>query len=100
VVLDTRIDAELLDRGLLSELVNRVQAARKELGLEYADRILVSIVGGERVRAVVTRFGESIAAEVLAIDVSADKPVLGGYDRDVDVDGETVRVGVVRVEAT
>ena len=98
VVLDTRIDAELLDRGLLSELVNRVQAARKELGLGYADRILVSIVGGERVRAVVTRFKESIAAEVLAIDVSADNPVLGGYDRDVDVDGETVRIGVVRGE--
>ncbi len=96
VVLDTRIDADLLDRGLVNELVNRVQAARKELGLGYADRILVSIVGSERVRAVVNRFRESIAAEVLAIDVSADKPVLGGYDREVDVDGETVRIGVTR----
>ncbi len=96
VVLDTRLDADLLDRGLVNELVNRVQAARKDLGLEYADRIRVSIVGGERVRAVVTRFRESIAAEVLAIDVSPDNPVVGGYDRTVDVDGEPVRVGVVR----
>ena len=94
VVLDTRIDADLLDRGLVNELVNRVQAARKEMGLEYADRVRVSLVGGERVRAVVTKFRESIAAEVLAIDVSADNPVLGGYDRHVDVDGEPVRVGV------
>ena len=99
VVLDTRLDADLLDRGLVNELVNRVQAARKDLGLEYADRIRVSIVGGERVRAVVTKFRESIAAEVLAIDVSADNPVVGGYDRHVDVDGESVRVGVVRTEA-
>ena len=74
VVLDTRIDAELLDRGLVNELVNRVQAARKELGLEYADRILVSIIGAERVKAVVTAFSESIAAEVLANDVSRRCP--------------------------
>jgi isoleucyl-tRNA synthetase len=100
VVLDTRVDADLLDRGLVNELVNRVQAARKELGLEYADRIRVSIVGGERVRAVVTRFKEAIAAEVLAIDVSADNPVVGGYDRHVDVDGELVRVGIVLAEKT
>ncbi len=100
VVLDTRIDAELLDRGLVNELVNRVQAARKELGLGYADRILVSIIGSERVKAVVTAFGVSIAAEVLANDVSADVPVLGGYDRHVDVDGEPVRLGVARVAAS
>ena len=68
VVLDTRIDAELLDRGLVNELVNRVQAARKEMGLEYADRIRVSILGSERVRVVVDAFSESIAAEVLAIE--------------------------------
>jgi len=97
VVLDTRIDAELLDRGLVNELVNRVQAARKELGLGYADRILVSIIGSERVKAVVTAFGVAIAAEVLANEVSADVPVLGGYDRHVDVDGEPVRLGVARV---
>jgi isoleucyl-tRNA synthetase len=100
VVLDTRIDAELLDRGLVNELVNRVQAARKEMGLEYADRIRVSIIGSDRLRVVVTKFGEYIAAEVLAIGVSADKPVLGGYDREMDVDGETVRVGVARAERT
>jgi Domain of unknown function (DUF5915) len=70
------------------------------MGLEYADRIRLSLVGGERVRAVVTKFRESIAAEVLAIDVSADNPVVGGYDRHVDVDGELVRVGIVLAEKT
>lgn len=100
VVLDTRIDAALLDRGLVNELVNRVQAARKEMGLEYADRVRISILGSERVRVVVDAFSEYIAAEVLAISVSADTPVLGGYDRDVDVDGEPVRIGVARTSAT
>jgi isoleucyl-tRNA synthetase len=99
VVLDTRIDAALLDRGLQNELVNRVQVARKELGLEYTDRIRVSIVGSDRVRAVVTRGKPAIEAEVLAVDVSSETPVTGGYDRQLDVDGEVVRVGVARAEA-
>jgi isoleucyl-tRNA synthetase len=94
VVLDTRIDGALLDRGLLNELVNRVQAARKELGLEYTDRIRVSLLGSARVRAVVTDGKDLLEREVLALHVSTDAPVLGGYDQEVDVDGETVRVGV------
>jgi isoleucyl-tRNA synthetase len=99
VVLDTRIDAALLDRGLQNELVNRVQVARKELGLEYTDRIRVSIVGSERVRAVVARGKSAIEAEVLAVDLSSETPVTGGYDRQLDIDGEVVRVGVARAEA-
>jgi isoleucyl-tRNA synthetase len=96
VVLDTRVDDALLDRGLVNELVNRIQTARRELGLEYTDRIRVSIVGGERMTAVVAGARDAIASEVLAVDVSPLTPVVGGYDRDVDVDGEPVRLGVAR----
>jgi isoleucyl-tRNA synthetase len=96
VVLDTRMDAELLDKGLVNELVNRVQVARKEMGLEFTDRVHVSLVGNARVQGVVRRFREAIAAEVLAIEVSADMPIAGGYDREVEVEGEAVRLGVVR----
>jgi isoleucyl-tRNA synthetase len=98
VVLDTRLDAALLDRGLVNEFVNRVQVARRELGLEYTDRIRVSILGSERVCAVVGSAREAIAGEVLALDVSPVEPVLGGYDREIDVDGEAIRLGVARVE--
>jgi|CZKU01.1.fsa_nt_gi isoleucyl-tRNA synthetase len=94
VVLDTRIDAALLDRGLVNEFVNRIQVARKELALEYTDRIRVSIVGSDRVSAIVTGAGDAIASEVLAVEVSPRTPVLGGYDREIDVDGEPVRLGV------
>src|SRR5262249_19734818 len=46
VVLDTRLDADLLDKGLRNELVNRVQMARKELGLDFTDRVRLHLVGG------------------------------------------------------
>ena len=69
---------------------------RKEMGLEYTDRIRVSIVGSERVKRVVTHFREVLEAEVLATEVSPAEAVLGGYDRQLDVDGEPVRLGVLR----
>jgi isoleucyl-tRNA synthetase len=99
VVLDTRMDDDLLDKGLVNELVNRVQVARKEIGLEFTDRIKVSLVGNARVHAVVQRFKGAIAAEVLAIEVSADVPIKGGYDREVEVEGHAVRLGVARAAA-
>jgi isoleucyl-tRNA synthetase len=99
VVLDTRVDAELLDKGFVNELVNRVQVARKEMGLEFTDRVRLSILGSARVGEIVRRFKDTIAAEVLAIEVSADTPVTGGYEREVDVEGEKVGLGVVRAPA-
>ncbi len=99
VVLDTRVDSALLDRGLLNELVNRLQAARKDLGLEYTDRIRVSLLGSDRLRTIVMQGKDILEREVLAVDVSTDAPVLGGYDHEVDVDGEVVRVGVARSSA-
>jgi isoleucyl-tRNA synthetase len=99
VVLDTRIDATLLDRGFVNELVNRIQNARKEMGLEYTDRIRVSILGSDRVRRVVSEASKAIEAEVLAIEVSPIEPVSGGYERELDVDGEPVRFGIARANA-
>jgi hypothetical protein len=52
------------------------------------------------VSAVVGSAREAIAAEVLALDVSPSTPVLAGYDRELDVDGEAVRLGVARVDGS
>ena len=41
IVLDTEITAELETEGLAREIVNRVQAMRREAGLDVSDRIIV-----------------------------------------------------------
>ena len=46
--------------------------ARKELGLEYTDRVRVSLAGSARVKAIVDRYGADLAREVLATSLSAD----------------------------
>jgi isoleucyl-tRNA synthetase len=118
VLLDTRIDDELRDQGLLRELANRVQTIRKEMGLEYTDRIRVRVEGSDRVRGIVDRGRDALSADVLAVQVATtawgetngtqpaqgpapESPNLGdaahrGGEREVDIDGERVRISVLR----
>jgi isoleucyl-tRNA synthetase len=96
VVLDTRLDDALRDRGLVSELVNRVQAIRKDMSLEYTDRIRVWLAGSERMQAVVKKHGDDIGAEVLAVEVSTAAASPSGDIREIEVEGEAVRIIVSR----
>jgi isoleucyl-tRNA synthetase len=97
VFLDTTLDERLRDLGLLREVQYRIQAMRKDLGLEYTDRIEVSVVGGARVARIVEEHRDALMAEVLAVDVSTQAHPQGAEVREMDVEGETVRVGVARV---
>jgi isoleucyl-tRNA synthetase len=98
VVIDTTLDDDLRDRGLVRELVNRVQAARKELGLEYTDRIRVALIGTPRIARVVSMHGGAIAVEVLATSIANESIGAGPqtYATEADVDGERVRLEIVR----
>ncbi|NUM88465.1 MAG: class I tRNA ligase family protein, partial [Bdellovibrionales bacterium] len=50
VVLHTTLTDALIDEGLLREVVSRVQQARKDLGLEFTDRVRLFIGGSPRVQ--------------------------------------------------
>jgi isoleucyl-tRNA synthetase len=49
VVLNTELDDELVDEGILRELLSRVQAARKQAELDFTDRIELWLDGTDRV---------------------------------------------------
>ena len=103
VFLDTEIDDELRDLGLLRELLNRVQTMRKEMGLEYTDRIRVSVTGSSRVRAVVEKYRAMLSEEALAVEISTLGRGAGGALgdgaelRQVDVEGDAVVLAIARV---
>jgi isoleucyl-tRNA synthetase len=69
VVLHTTLTEALIDEGLLREVVSRVQAARKDLGLEFTARIKLNVGGSERLVRV-TRAGAShLGQECLATEI-------------------------------
>ena len=66
VGLDTKLDDALRREGLARELVRAVQDARKQAGLEVADRIVLSVEGDAAVTAAVTEHREYLMNETLA----------------------------------
>ncbi len=72
VALDTEITPELRVEGVARDVIRHVQDLRKQAGLEVTDRIRLAYPEGDQ--AAVEAFsahGERIAAEVLAVDVTA-----------------------------
>jgi isoleucyl-tRNA synthetase len=69
VALDTALDDELRLEGRVLDLVHRLNAMRKEAGLELTDRIVVRLPQGE---ADLLAHADWIKNEVLAVELELD----------------------------
>ncbi|MBP7146070.1 MAG: isoleucine--tRNA ligase [Acidobacteria bacterium] len=96
VVLDTDLDADLVAEGLARELINRIQTQRKELDLDYTDRIEVTVEADAELAQVLARHGALIAAETLAARLAPGPPAPGAAAKECDVEGRVVRLGLRR----
>ncbi|MGB3684003.1 MAG: isoleucine--tRNA ligase [Rubrobacteraceae bacterium] len=90
VALLTELSPELLDEGLVRELVHKVQSLRREKGFEIEESVSVGISGSGRVKDLLGgKWGGYFRSEVLARDL--DLGPEDGLDA-VEVDGEELRV--------
>jgi isoleucyl-tRNA synthetase len=97
VVLDTNLDDGLRDEGFYRELLHRVQNLRKELNVDYTERIRLSISGSDRLRRVLSGNEEHFKGETLCLELSADGRTWEGAERrEMNVDGEDVVVVLAR----
>ncbi len=72
VALDITQTDEMLNEGMARELVNRIQNLRKKNGLEITDRINVCIAPNETAEKAVAAFGDYIARQVLADNITIE----------------------------
>ena len=91
VALDLDLDDDLRVEGLARELIRALNDLRKDEGLELTDRIALTVEPGPRVAGALERHREWIAAEVLATSLTTGKGT-----RQLDVDGETIRITLAR----
>ena len=74
VVLATELTPELVREGLARDLVRVIQDRRKEIGLEFTDRIEVGVeTESAELRQAIEEFGDYIAGETLADSMAAGK---------------------------
>jgi isoleucyl-tRNA synthetase len=92
VALSTELDPELVDEGLVRELVHKVQNLRREKGFEIEESVSVNLSGSRRVLDLLdSRWGEYFKTEVLARELTLDGQ---GAGDEVQVDEESVRVNL------
>ena len=92
VVLDTNLTPELLEEGIVRELISKIQTMRKEAGFEVMDHIRISYKGSEKISQIFAANESEILSETMA-DESVSNDVIG-YSKDWNINGEGVILGV------
>ena len=95
VALDLDLNEALIEEGIARELVNRLNAMRKALGLQITDRIRVTLDTTEKVRKAFHSHAEYIINETLIIDLAFDS-CRGGA---IDLNGESTKIELELAEA-
>ncbi|MBX9582238.1 MAG: class I tRNA ligase family protein [Gemmataceae bacterium] len=96
VAIDTRITPELRAEGLARDVVRFVQNARKDAGLDVADRIELFLGTDAELRAAIDAHWPTIAAETQAVR-RLDAPPADGFTAAVAVDGRPLTIALRKV---
>ncbi|MGB2983027.1 MAG: isoleucine--tRNA ligase [Candidatus Bipolaricaulia bacterium] len=99
LLLDCRIDDELQAKGLLREVVHRIQLARKAAGFEVTDRIILSYEGDEALERAISENETEVASEVLAKEIVSKHSADAEYSEKVELDEGSITIGLRRAGA-
>ena len=96
VGISTELTEDLIQEGLVRDMIRQVQNMRKEADFNVEDRILVTYQMGEEIGSALEAYQAYFCQEVLAVDLKGGA-VTGEFSKDVEVRGETVTFGISRV---
>jgi len=96
----TVVTEELKKEGLAREIVRRIQNQRKDAGFDIADQIEVYYEAGPRLTEVFITHGDYIASETLSISIRKAELPEEAYVADYKIDGESLRIGLIRKNRT
>ena len=84
VALDVTISEELRKEGVARELINRIQNARKDSGLEVTDRIKLTVLKFEDLEESINNNKEYIMSETLTEELVFVDQLIDGLDVEFD----------------
>ncbi len=95
VVLDTGLTTELIEEGIVREIVSKIQSMRKDAGFEVIDNINISVVAEEKINDIVSKNTGSICSDVLGKSISFTK--IDGYEANWDINGHDCTITVAKI---
>ena len=96
----TIVTEELKEEGLAREIVRRIQSQRKDAGFDIADQIEVYYEAGPRLTEVFNTHGGYIASETLSGSMHMSQPPAKSYTANYKIDGESLKIGLIRKSHT
>jgi isoleucyl-tRNA synthetase len=97
VLLDTKVNQELLYEGYAREVVSRLQNLRKESGLNVTDRIKISVACDDELREAIATHTSYINGETLGTTLEFVSGIDSKHQAQSDVDGRKLHLGLVKV---
>lgn len=89
VILNTELSQELIQEGLMRELVSKIQTMRKESGFNVTDHIAVTYSCGEKLAEVIEKYKSEIMQDTLADSITA-----GSGSSLKDINGEEISLSL------
>lgn len=93
VFISTKITPALKLEGLAREVVRRIQEMRKSAGLEFTDRIIISIETSDKdLNKAIEKFRDYIMNETQADEIV--QSLSGGYSQEWDIGGRAITINL------
>ena len=100
IALDVTVTEALKREGTARELINRIQNLRKSNGFDVTDKVYVTIYAdgedGAEINASLVDFADYVAAQTLALSVSAAPLAEAGDAPEVEWNDGNIRINVTR----
>jgi isoleucyl-tRNA synthetase len=96
VVIDTNLSEELVEEGLVREIISKIQTMRKEAGFEVTDHIKVFACDNTKLVDIINNNKEEILSETLADALSEGKND-DVYSKEWNINSEKIYLAVERV---
>lgn len=96
VIIDTNLNQELIEEGIVREFVSKVQTMRKDSGFEVVDHINLDVRTNDELIKIVNKHKESISQDVLADSINLNKSTREN-DKEWDINGLNAIISVSKI---
>ena len=94
IILNTKLDDNLIEEGIAREIISKVQNLRKEKDFEIENRIKLYYNGNEKIDKVINDFKDYIKDETLSLEIIKDENTKNKYnvnDNEIFLDVERIQ---------
>lgn len=96
ISLDFHLSPELLQEGLMREIIRHIQELRKEANYLVSDRIYALIKGPSEIEAAVLKYSDTIKEETLMVDLQVKGDFEGDIEKNIEIEGYSTQLAIRR----